>query len=361
MDRRQPQDIRVPLYNNGIGPGAARVVHYRMTVPKDARGTVDAFGGHALPQVHPRLHDVLAGRGHPSLPVTTLASDAVALRSPGAAALRPTSRTRGNPDPLWLRWNDYGIGLFLQGDLKGAARAWTKVDGARSGQARRAPQPRAGRDRGRPPRRRQGLARGGRAEAAGLGQDGLLPRHRRQGRGPPRGRRARPEGGPREVPARSRRLEQPRPHLLARGQVPRGDRGLRQDARDRPGGPERPLQPDARVSGDRAITKNAELHDAAYRKYKEDESIRAIPGEFRLENPWANRESLPIHVHAEAVPPPASAADWVASIGPKGYETDNGYLTRAHPPVPSEQDQWSYVTTRKGVAPPAAPRVSSAP
>ena len=42
MDRRQPQDIRVPLYNNGIGPGAARVVHYRVTVPPDAKGEIVA-------------------------------------------------------------------------------------------------------------------------------------------------------------------------------------------------------------------------------------------------------------------------------------------------------------------------------
>ena len=27
----------------------------------------------------------------------------------------------------WQRWNDYGIGLFLQGDLKGAAAAFQKV------------------------------------------------------------------------------------------------------------------------------------------------------------------------------------------------------------------------------------------
>ena len=24
---------------------------------------------------------------------------------------------------------------------------------------------------------------------------------------------------------------------------------------------------------------------------------------------------------------------WVASIGPKGYQTDMGYLTRTHPPI----------------------------
>ena len=27
----------------------------------------------------------------------------------------------------WTRWNDYGIGLLLQGDLKGAEAAFTRV------------------------------------------------------------------------------------------------------------------------------------------------------------------------------------------------------------------------------------------
>ena len=96
-----------------------------------------------------------------------------------------------------------------------------------------------------------------------------------------------------------------------------------------------------RAMGDR---KNADLEDAAYRKYKDDETIRAIAGDYRLENPWDNRESLPIHVHAEADPPPAEPAPWVAALGPKGYETDRGYLTKNHPPVPPEAAQWSYAT-----------------
>ena len=96
-----------------------------------------------------------------------------------------------------------------------------------------------------------------------------------------------------------------------------------------------------RAMGDR---KNADLHDAAYRKFKDDEAIRAISADLRLENPWANRESLPIHVHAEAEPPAAVPAPWVAAIGPKGYETDHGYLDRPHPPVPPEAAQWTYVT-----------------
>jgi hypothetical protein len=112
-----------------------------------------------------------------------------------------------------------------------------------------------------------------------------------------------------------------------------------------------------RALGDR---RQADAHDAAYRKHKDDEAIRAVAGDFRMEHPFANRESLPIHVHAEAEPPPAEVPAWVAAIGPKGYETDNGYLTRAHPPVPSERDQWGYVSSREP-KPAAAPRVSSAP
>jgi len=27
----------------------------------------------------------------------------------------------------WTRWNDYGIGLFLQGDLKGAQQAFDQI------------------------------------------------------------------------------------------------------------------------------------------------------------------------------------------------------------------------------------------
>jgi hypothetical protein len=33
IDRRNPQDIFTPLYNNQIPPGAAHVLHYQLTVP----------------------------------------------------------------------------------------------------------------------------------------------------------------------------------------------------------------------------------------------------------------------------------------------------------------------------------------
>ena len=38
-----------------------------------------------------------------------------------------TGSRRSHQKADWPRWNDYGIGLFLQGDLTGAAAAFTNI------------------------------------------------------------------------------------------------------------------------------------------------------------------------------------------------------------------------------------------
>ncbi|MBI3484181.1 MAG: tetratricopeptide repeat protein, partial [Acidobacteria bacterium] len=62
----------------------------------------------------------------PSLPTLTLAQD--------AKTLRVIPRNSPPPEPKvvlakedWERWNDYGIGLFLQSDLRGAEKAFLKA------------------------------------------------------------------------------------------------------------------------------------------------------------------------------------------------------------------------------------------
>jgi Flp pilus assembly protein TadD len=362
MDRRQPQDIRVPLYNNGIGPGAARVVHYRLRVPDDARGSVTLTAGTHYRKFSRDYTTFSMGASQPSLPVTTLASDAVVfpLASTSASHLPPPA-PRGNPDPLWQRWNDYGIGLFLQGDLKGASRAWTRV----AELARDKPD-------GPLNRARAEIAEGRLSDA----KDSLAEAERRRpGWGKTaffRSTVAKDEGRLDDAEKDLKAVLQKFPldrvawnnlglvYWLA-GRLPEAlaayGKTLAIDPEDLNAHYNRMRA--YRAMGDR---KNADLEDAAYRKYKDDETIRAIAGDLRLQNPWANRESLPIHVHGEADPPPAIVPEWVAGIGPKGYETDRGYLTRRHPPVPSERDQWSYVASAQ---PPdagaRAPRVSSVP
>jgi tetratricopeptide (TPR) repeat protein len=62
----------------------------------------------------------------PDLPVVALAEDEVSLQvAPHSAPVVPPTTILQAGD--WQRWNDYGIGLLLQGDLKGARAAFEKI------------------------------------------------------------------------------------------------------------------------------------------------------------------------------------------------------------------------------------------
>ena len=63
----------------------------------------------------------------PDLPVVALAQDEVTLQRRAAQCARAAVRRQILQADDWQRWNDYGIGLFLQGDLKGAQAAFGKV------------------------------------------------------------------------------------------------------------------------------------------------------------------------------------------------------------------------------------------
>jgi tetratricopeptide (TPR) repeat protein len=62
----------------------------------------------------------------PNLPIVALARDEATLQVEPRGSKLPPPKTDLNPDD-WTRWNDYGIGLFLQGDLKGAAASFQKT------------------------------------------------------------------------------------------------------------------------------------------------------------------------------------------------------------------------------------------
>ncbi len=171
IDKRNAWQSRSVLYVRLIPPGAADVAHYRIKIPKDARGpltltaklnyrkfshyyTQFAYAGQPKPGQDPKLvsseHNSLeysfdpanipanvSGKikGEiPDLPILTLASDEAKLRIG-----KP-----GDPETVWKpivgkedreRWNDWGIGLMLQGDLKGAEYAFLRTTEAEPGYA----------------------------------------------------------------------------------------------------------------------------------------------------------------------------------------------------------------------------------
>jgi len=159
INKRNAWATRAVVYVRLIPPGAADTVHYRMQIPENAGskitlharlcyrkfswwGTQFSFAGMPDPSkpnaVDPDYDDrsfvftaslkgVSAKQEKiPDVPIVTIAEDEVTLPvvAHSSPAAEPKTITRKDE---WQRWNDYGIGLFLQGDLKGAAAAFQRV------------------------------------------------------------------------------------------------------------------------------------------------------------------------------------------------------------------------------------------
>ena len=166
INKRNAWQARSVLYVRLIPPGAADVVHYRVKIPKDAKGPLTftaklnyrkfsyyyshfAYAGRPLPNQDPKLvtasyddlkysfdpHNIPADvsgqiKGRiPNLPIVTMAS-ATATIPLGSSSWVPVVEKVDRE-----RWNDWGIGLLLQGDLKGAEYAFKKVTEAEPGYA----------------------------------------------------------------------------------------------------------------------------------------------------------------------------------------------------------------------------------
>lgn len=160
INKRNAWQTRTVLYARQIPPGAADTVHYLLNVPKDAKGPIQlkaklnhrkftqyynkfAYAGQAKPGQDPALltanHNSqeysfdkanipanVSGKlkGEiPVLPITILAkAEAQLIVINEEPDWKPVVKRE-----YWERWNDWGIGMLLQGDLKGAEYAFTRV------------------------------------------------------------------------------------------------------------------------------------------------------------------------------------------------------------------------------------------
>ena len=144
IDRRNPQDIFTPLYNHQIPPGAGQVVHYKLVLPKqlDAPVTVEVklnyrkfdkqytdfiARSRKTGDLDIRGLDPATGRLANHLPITVLAVDHITFPVQGV-----DTPVANSPSDIkqWIRWNDYGIGLFLKGkdELRQANDAFAQVE-----------------------------------------------------------------------------------------------------------------------------------------------------------------------------------------------------------------------------------------
>ena len=136
IDRRNVQDIFVSLYNHQIPPGAADVVHYRLRVPEEVKGSIEIEAKLQYRKFDTQFMRHVMGEQfvQNDLPITAIASDTVVLPIVGNAA-EIQDRAARSSVPDWERWNDYGIGLLRKsgtgsnrGELRQAAVAFAEVE-----------------------------------------------------------------------------------------------------------------------------------------------------------------------------------------------------------------------------------------
>lgn len=316
MDRRQPWDIHTSLYNHNIAPGADRVVHYRFTVPRDAHGFL-TLAAAVNYRKFSRDYDIFTfGPNAPELPAVQISADTVLLPVAGAAA--PAEPPRGNKDPQWLRWNDYGIGLFLEGDTKGAEAAWENVaalapekpDGplnAARAYLQEGNLAAAARNLNEAERRRPGWLKTaffrGMLEKNQGKLDAALADFEKVGQKFP--------------------LDRTLWNEIARLNFLKGDynAALRAVADVYRVEPEDLNAHYTAMLCFKALgqKKNGEIEWRWYQYHKGDETAAALMAAYRRDHPFANDESLPIHVHDNSMPVFDPLPAWISEIGPRGY------------------------------------------
>lgn len=129
IDRRNAQDIFVPLYNNQIPPGGADVVHYRFDVPRDLPSDLRVTVKLQYRKFDTKYMQYAFGKERVNdLPIVTIAADSLVFAVRGHE--QGTAAAPASTIPEWQRWNDYGIGLFrkgTEGSAKGQLRQAEEV------------------------------------------------------------------------------------------------------------------------------------------------------------------------------------------------------------------------------------------
>src|SRR5229473_2181512 len=160
INKRNAWSSRATVFVHLIPPGAADTVHFHMHIPENAGDTISLHAklnyrkfmwfntqfsyageedptqpkGATTPDYDDRkfaFHGDTSGvagalKRIPDLPIITVAEDTKSISVLPKTNPAPTPSAAAAKED-WMRWNDYGIGLFLQNDFKGAEAAFIKA------------------------------------------------------------------------------------------------------------------------------------------------------------------------------------------------------------------------------------------
>src|SRR6266567_4420950 len=165
INKRNAWQARSVLYVRAIQPGAADVAHYRVRIPKDAKGQITlsanlnyrkfshfytqfSYAGQPKPGQEALVTKEFNSQEYSfdkvNIPANVSGQIKGEIPNVPIIALAEASTKLKLGVPQWEpkvvkidreRWNDWGIGLLLQGDLKGAEYAFNRVTEAEPGYA----------------------------------------------------------------------------------------------------------------------------------------------------------------------------------------------------------------------------------
>jgi tetratricopeptide (TPR) repeat protein len=161
INKRNAWSARALVYVKLIPPGAADTVHYRLRIPENAgnniklearlnyrkfswyynqfsyAGTTSGDSNQFTPGYDDRKWEFNGDATQVSGKIKQVPREPIVVIAQSDVTLPVGTKSGHKPSPEikldaadWERWNDYGIGLFLQGDLKNALMAFTKASEA---------------------------------------------------------------------------------------------------------------------------------------------------------------------------------------------------------------------------------------
>ena len=113
---------RVVAYNNTVQSGRSQLVRYSFTVPKDCTGSIAITASVKYRRFDQRFVDFTL-KPHYQQPVLEMVT---ATRTVNIGRTLP-SAAGADENPLWMRWNNYGIGLLDAQQYAASVQAFERV------------------------------------------------------------------------------------------------------------------------------------------------------------------------------------------------------------------------------------------
>ena len=119
----QVWDNRVVAYNNTITSGRSQIVRYQFRIPADAKGPISVTARVNYRRFDQHFMDFAMQKQHYPQPIVDMASRTRTFQ----LGTNPASAPDPVDNPLWMRWNNYGIAMLDAQQYAESVRAFQLV------------------------------------------------------------------------------------------------------------------------------------------------------------------------------------------------------------------------------------------